>query len=188
MVDPHKQGTARGLHRAARAFPFRLFSNERNDRRSQRQSNYSAHHFDVEYRMDFVPVMIVLAVVAADAVDAHAAADRRRLQADRLDDLADDEAILSVEVVDQLEGQIAVFIVDAHFADVAFGDDVRLGVAFDVADADGLKLAPVSRRERRPTARLFFRHGAAMQRDEDYRQQNNYGNRRQRDARPEAHR
>src|SRR6266571_8137 len=90
--------------------------------------------------MYFVPVVILLIVITADAIDSHAASDRRRRELLRIDDLANDERLSLSYVVDDLESQVAVFIVDPHLADVSFRDNVRLRVVFDAGDRHAMKV------------------------------------------------
>src|SRR5262249_30147355 len=114
------------------------------------------YELDVQHGVNFVPVVVCLIVVTADAIDPHAASDLRRFQANRIDDFTDDERLASVEVLNKLKAQVAVFVVDLHFADIAFGYDVSLRGLLDSRDTDGLKFTRI-KGQGHPTQELAVR-------------------------------
>src|SRR5215471_18089554 len=93
--------------------------------------------------MYFVPVVIVLSIESADAVDANAATHLWRRQLDWVNYLANYERAGTLEVFNQLETKIAVFIVEPNLRNITFGHHMRLLVPFDVRDVHGVKLTRV---------------------------------------------
>src|SRR6185369_3441905 len=106
--------------------------------------------------MDFVPVVIRLSVIAADAVDSHSTSDRWWREVNWIDDFADDERSGPAQLVDQFETQIAVFVVDLNLRDEAFSNDVRLPVAFDVRNIHKVKFFKVERFGHERSGALLF--------------------------------
>src|SRR5690242_765866 len=88
--------------------------------------------------MNLIPVVILLIVEAAHAVDSHAAADRRCCESLWIDDLADNERPGLMNVIDKLECQIAVIIIISYFGNVSLSDNVRFGVVFYSRDAHSM--------------------------------------------------
>src|SRR5262249_37869295 len=90
--------------------------------------------------MHFVPLVIGLTVVPAHSVHAYTAADRRWRDLKGTNDFGNDEGLRPSYVVHELKHQIALFVVDADVADVAFGHDMRLCVEPEIGNRDSMKI------------------------------------------------
>src|SRR5215813_6224974 len=93
--------------------------------------------------MYFVPVMIVLSIVAADAVHTNPTTNCWRLQLDWINDFANYEGTGALKVFNQLETKITVFVIKTNLRDITLRHHMRLPVSFDIRDGHCMKLTEV---------------------------------------------
>src|SRR5215471_13784753 len=103
----------------------------------------TADHFYIQHRMNFVPLVIFFAVIAAHAIYTNAAAHGWRSHPLWVENLAYNKGAILLNIIDQLKGQIAVLAVNTYLAHITLGHHVRLGIVLDIGNSYRVKLVKI---------------------------------------------